>query len=151
MRLKHNCTFRVLIRAPIQLLSSPHWGRGSEACCNGVCLNTGEINASSLSRCFFPAGGTAAASVTTAASSSASSLFASYHPSFMLAFFSLSRCLMFCSRAQTCITFPWIITRQVLGKAGGIMMYYKLSHEGKRWGGVVLKFFLHLKPVDIAW
>lgn len=43
------------------------WSRWSQACCDGACLNTAEINTSSVGRCSLPAGGAAAGIVTAAA------------------------------------------------------------------------------------
>lgn len=68
MRFKQDCTFRDLkVLGPIQLWPSPLCGRWSHACCDDACLDTAEINASSIGRCSFPAGGVAAGSVTIAA------------------------------------------------------------------------------------
>lgn len=63
-----NRTFAFVMSALLYRSSlSPSCSRWSRAHCDGACLDTAEINASSTGRCSRPAGGAAAGSVTTAA------------------------------------------------------------------------------------
>lgn len=56
--------------------------------------------------------------------------------SFTPSIFSVSPCLIFLSLLTNAGVphFPWVITKQVLGKTVELVMYYKSSHKVKRCG-----------------